>query len=206
MAPQRNAGLLVWQDTKQWVSEWISDGSASATWRDPNTGTPGSVEHYSLREGAMMLDGFDQWPIACLRADLVDINSGETVSLTCDKGHPYAPFLIPRDPWRMRIWGVIANSVRFYWEGDFYPDSATDPCYFSGPITRDVIREQEVWWDSNGGWVRGTGTPVFDAQGKPISPSVTKQSETLVAKGEGVIGLKDLASGRQSCLYSRWQW
>lgn len=221
MNPMRQAGLLVWKDGGQWVSEWIADGKANATWRDPNdkSGALGSVEHYTMHDGYMMLDGFSdpaffaqhpdkaEWPITCIKATLVDLNSGESFALDCSHGgHPYAPALMPRDPWGVRIWGVIANSKRFYWQGDFYPDTTTDACYYSGPISRETIREREVWYDSAGGWSRGTGSPPFDAQGNPVDPHATEQSETIIGRNEGVMGVRDLVTGRESCLYSLWNW
>jgi hypothetical protein len=219
MAPQKQAALFVGQTTGAWFSEWVSDGTGAAMWRNPTSGVATGVEHWTLRDGWLVLTGYSndfgavQWPADCVRAEIEDVQTGATAPLTCRGGQQYVPFLIPRDPWRIRIWGVIANSSRFYWEAEFTPgQSVTDSCYYSGPITRDAIVQREVWWDSTGGgpkhdgWAEGTGTAPFDASGKPVVPTVTYGVETTVAKGEGVLTHKDLATGLAMCLYSRWDW
>src|SRR5690348_10027190 len=163
IAPQKQAALFVGQTTGSWFSEWVSDGTGAAMWRNPSTGVPTGVEHWTLRDGWLVITGFSddfglpQWPADCVRAELQDVQTGATAPLTCRGGHQYVPFLIPRDPWRIRIWGVIANSLKFYWEAEFTPGTMTDSCYYSGPITRDVIVQREVWWDSGGGGAKHDG-------------------------------------------------
>lgn len=200
------AGMLVWQDTREWLSMWVAYPNGDMAWRDPRSPGPGSVEHQVIRDGFFVLNGFDQWPADCVRAELEDINSGVVTTLPCTKGHFYSPLLIPRDPWRMRIWGVIPGK-KFYWEADFYPsEQMTNPCWIEGPKTAEVIRQKEVWYDTGGGWVRGSGTNPWDAAGKPIRPTVNKQWEVTVAKGYGIWTMKDLATGKSMCAYSIWNW
>jgi hypothetical protein len=206
MQSPRQAALLLWQDARVPLAYWVGSGTGDATWVQPD-GTPTGTEHWVVRNGFVMVDGFDQWGADCTRAELEDIATGAVTVLPCARGHYYVPFLLPSSPWRIRNWGLLAGTNRFYWEADFYPgESALNPCWYEGAQTRPVIREREVWWDIGGGWVRGSGTPPFDAQGHAQRPTVTKQYEVTLAQGLGVWTAVDLATGQRTCLYSVWRW
>ena len=202
---KRQAGMLVWQDTRQWVSEWVGYANGDVEWLDPNTGQRGSVEHQIFRDGFFVITGFDQWPADCTKAEIEDINTGTVYPLTCSKGHFYSPLIVPKDPWRIRVWGLIAGNRKFYWQSDFFPgETVTNPCWFQGPITREVIRQKDSWWDEVQGWVRATGSLPFEGN-KPVRPTVQSLWEVTVAKGLGVFTTKG-ADGRVACLYSVWSW
>jgi hypothetical protein len=209
VGPEHKAGMLVWQDTKQYTSMWIGLGNGDTIWRDPNTTAPGTVEHWRLSDGFWKIMAFDTFSADCIKAELEDLNSGLTVSLPCTKGHFYVPFLLPKDPFRIRNWGIIAGTEKFYWEAKFFPgEQATNPCWYQGSRTVEVMRQQEAWWDQNGGWVNNVqGTPAFDANGTPVRPVVAMAREATLAKGFGVWTLRDLLpNSRTICLYSVWDW
>lgn len=219
-APQKQASILAWQGTSQWVTEWISDGTGSALWRDPNNPEDRSkwnVEHWALRDGWLMIDWFSndfvgapRFNADCVKAEIQDVQTGITAPLTCRGGHYYVPFLMPRDPWRVRMWLLIAGSLHAYWEAQFSPQANASGACMTEP--QDVIVQREVWWDSGGGgpkhdgWAEGSGTAAFDAKWNPITPAVTYGVEAVVAKGQGVIRRTDFIDGRTMCLYAHWSW
>jgi hypothetical protein len=206
--PKQIAGMLVHENSRQWASLWVAHKEGFVEWLDPNTGSGSGREYGVIRDGWFVLTAFDQWSADCVRAELEDINSGVVTTIQCSKGHYYIPLLVPRDPFRVRVWGVIAGGPKkFYWEADFFPNEQKfNPCWYEGPKTAQVIRQQEVWFDTAGGWVRGTGTAPFDAAGKPIRPQVIKQWEVTVARGYGVWTMQDLNTGDKYCAYSTWEW
>ncbi len=206
--PGQRAGMLVWLDTRQWTSQWITHSNGDVQWRDPNTSLPGSFEHMFVRDGYLLIQGFDQWDASCTMAEIEDLNSGVRYPLTCRGGHYYSPMLVPRDPWRMRVWGLIAGTRKFYWESDFFTaETAFNACWYEGAQTRDVIRQLDSWWTKDEGWVRSTADrEPFDLAGNPVRPTVKKLWEITLAKGVGPWTITDKASGRKMCAYSRWDW
>jgi hypothetical protein len=204
--PQQRAGMLVWQDTRQYTSQWVTYLNGDVAWGDPNKWQP-SYEHMFVRDGWLLIQGFDKYEASCTQAEVEDINSGIRYPLTCRGGHYYSPMLVPRDPWRMRVWGLIAGTRKFYWESDFFTaETAFNPCWFEGAQTKDVIRQLDSWWDEPAGWVRATGTSPYDSAGRPVRPTVTKLWEVTLAKGVGPWTILDKASGRRVCAYSSWPW
>jgi hypothetical protein len=210
--PKQVAGLLVTDDVhRQWSSLWVAHKEGFVEWLNPDGTTGSGREYEQVRNGYLTITAFDQWTADCRKAVLEDINTGARTELQCQAGtgHYYIPWLVPQDPVRIRIWGVIAGGPkRFYWEADFYPnEKKLNNCWYEGPKTADVIRQQEVWYDDGGGWIRGTGTAAWNAQGQPIIPQTVKQWEATIAKGYGVWTLQDLRpGGPKYCEYSRWDW
>lgn len=204
--PGQRAGMLVWQDTRQQTSQWVSYPNGDVAWGDPNKWQP-SLEHMRVLDGYLTIAGFDQWTADCIQAEIEDINSGVRYPLTCRGGHYYSPMLIPRDPWRVRVWGLIAGTRKFYWEADFFAtETAFNACWYEGAQTKDVIRQDDSWWDDQAGWVRATGSNPYDAVGKPVRPTVTKLWEVTLARGVGPWTILDKASGRRMCAVSTWAW
>ena len=210
--PRQIAGMLVTDDQfRQWSSMWVAHKEGFVEWLNPD-GTRGSGREYEqIRSGYLTITAFDQWSADCTKALIEDINSGARTEMPCVKGggHYYVPWLVTKDPVRVRVWGVIAGGPRkFYWEADFFPnEKKLNNCWYQGPTTADVIRQQEVWYDDGLGYVRGTGTPAFDSQNRPIIPQVVKQWEATLAKGYGVWTLQDLKpGGAKYCEYSTWEW
>ena len=204
--PGQRAGMLVWEDTRERTSQWVAYPNGDVAWGDPNKWQP-SLEHMRVLDGYLTISGFDQWSADCIQAEIEDIQSGIRYPVTCRGGHYYSPMLVPRDPWRIRVWGLIAGTRKFYWEADFWQTQAAfNPCWYEGAQSRDAITQQEVWWDEIGGWQRGTGDRAFDAQGKPVRPTVTKLWEITLARGAGPWTILDKSSGRRICAYSMWNW
>lgn len=205
---RQQAGMIVWQDTRQWTSLWITHLNGDVQWRDPNTSDPGSFEQMFQRDGYWILGGFEhKWSADCTRAEIEDINTGAIAQLDCSKGHPYAPFLLPRDPWRMRVWGLIAGSRRFYWESDFYPSQQVfNGCWYQGGQTREAIVQDDSWWTKEDGWTRATGTEPYDFAGNPVRPTVNKTYRVTVAKGAGVWTIHENGARSDRCAYSVWDW
>ena len=211
--PQQRAGMIVWADTRQPTSEWITYPNGNVRWLDPNiAGDVGDFERMTTRDGYLTLLGFGpiydtvKWPADCVQAEIEDINSGARFPLTCRGGHYYSPVLVPRDPWRMRAWGT-SGGRRFYWESDFYPGvQVFNPCWYEGGQAREAIAQDDAWFDEWGGWQRAEGSPPFDDYGRPIRPTVTKFYRVTLAKGAGVWTIEDKRLGRTRCAYSTWQW
>ena len=116
------------------------------------------------------------------------------VLLDCPQdGAPYQPWDIPADGRDVvEQWGTVANNQQFYWKAEFiYGTTADNPCWLGdGPKTRPVIVQREVWWSSNGGWVRGKPThaealPWVD--GKPVDIEVTMDWEVKNAQDAGIL-------------------
>lgn len=198
-----------------WFSEWVSVGDGGAMWLNPATGKTTGVEHWVARNGFLLIDYFadsfstnprqQRIPANCTKALLQDVPSGAMTELQCDgHGHYYSPWLLPRDAWRLFIWGDVG--YKFFWAAEFTPSTATNPCYYAGAQTSDVIVQQEVWWDAVNGWVEGSGGPAYDLLGNPLMPTITYGSESTVMRGEGVVLHQDLTTGLAMCLYSRWLW
>lgn len=209
MQGKQHAGMLAWADTKQFTSMWVGYKNGDVEWLDPNTGKRGSVEHQIFRDGFFVLTGFDQWSADATQAEMYDINTGATYSLTPRGGHQYSPLLVPRDPWGMRVWGKIAGGPRlFYWQSEFYPGvQVSNPCWHQGPIQRDCIKQMDAWWDSVEGWTRATADKApFDGT-TPARPKVASTWEVTIAKDLGVFTTRSTApGGRLAGVYSTWDW
>jgi hypothetical protein len=215
--PRKLGSRLVWISKPEGgvITQWVSDGKGNVTWIAAD-GDVGDTEHWRVRNGWIMVDGFSSdwgngtpaYGGTILRAEIEDIASGAWCELPPSPAvHYYSPYLLPAHPWRMRNWARVDGTILMYWETDLYPGvRAENPVWYEGKQTREVIRQQEVWWDANGGWVRGSGSPPFDAAGKPIRPTVTKMYEVTIARDIGLWTGKDLATGGAYGAYSVWQW
>lgn len=123
-----------------------------------------STEEFRIREYAgeqwVMLDAYrsdgHRWPIVAHRIQ-IDYGMG-WVDLPPET-NPYTPVIVKR-PFTLRMWGIIANEKRFFWQHKIsMPVLTYNECWKGlGDSTRLAIRQDEVWWDEVGGWVRGTGT------------------------------------------------
>ena len=205
-----------WEDNLGPLSSWASDGKGNVTFRDPVTGEGQSTECWRVQYDWLVCTGFAPgWatePIYtgdCIKAQIEDINTGLVAECAPAQGvvHYYAPHLVPNAPWRLRHWVLLGGDVPTYYEADFYPgETAVNKCWHSGPVSLPVIRQREVWWDARGGWVRGTGTSPFDANGAPIVPTVTKQFEVTLAKNVGVFTLWDMQKNQRAGCWNCWEW
>ena len=123
-----------------------------------------STEEFRIRpyagEDWVMLDAYrsdgHRWPIV---SDRIHINYGMGWIDLPPETNPYTPVHITK-PFTLRMWGVIAGEKRFFWQHKIsMPELTYNSCWKGlGDSTRLAIRQDEVWWDEVGGWVRGTGT------------------------------------------------
>ena len=136
------------------------------------------------------------------------------VLLDCPQdGAPYQPWDIPADGRDViEQWGTVEGNQQFYWKAEFiYGTVATNPCWIGdGPKTRPVIVQREVWWSSNGGWVRGhptdtTKLPWID--GQPVSPGdVVMEWEVKNAQDAGILWVGGNGKDIDLCLRETGVW
>ncbi len=102
--PKQQAGMLVHDDAvRQWASMWVGHKEGFVEWIDPNKGTGSGREYELVRAGWLVITAFDQWSATCTKAILEDINSGQRSELQCSTGHFYIPWLVTKDPIRVRV-------------------------------------------------------------------------------------------------------
>jgi len=207
---KRQAALIVWQDIsgRPGLAVWVADGTGAVQWRNPDGSiSQAGTEHMAIRNGWIMLDRFGPWSADCIKAELVDIQTGTVMEFPCKPGggHPYVPMILPRDPFRVRVWGLIDGKQAFYWETDFaHVGQVRNECWYEGPQSRESIQQSEAWFAAHGGWLIGSGGAPFDAQGKPQAANAVHGCTVTVAKGAGVW---TYAVGKdRACLYSLWNW
>jgi hypothetical protein len=223
---QRRAAIFGVPGSGYWGA-WNSYGNGTFGWCETPTScaSPVSYEHMSVRtcNGAewYVLEAFGshghRWPIRTIKATLTDIATGTTFEITSDcwkTGHPYALNRVPAWPYRMRVWGEVANQFgvyekRFYWESDVYPpEPKLNVCM---GVTALAIRQTEVWADVDmrGNVIavaRGTSTAPFDSFGKPIVPVTTHDWNHWAAKGWGTAWTMGNSQYPVICMFSGWGW
>jgi hypothetical protein len=219
------------QGSAGWWGAWASLGDGRFMWRDPHTGaiTPGGIESTSIRNCGgtewYVLESFD-WSdtaklrIETIRATLSDLKTGATFDVTtaCGTGpvgHPYALNKLVDWPYRMRVWGRVYNpdgrsvAIMFYWESDHYPPAPKlNECM---GVTVPAIHQTEVWASADltgkvTEWVRGSGTPPFDAFGKPLVPQTVHEFDHWNGRGYGPLYSSQSKGGPVVCLHHRWTW
>jgi FG-GAP-like repeat len=90
-----------------------------------------------------------------------DITSGGSCGTD---GQPYARFKVDGSPYMIQVWGNIHNidgsfANRFFWQARYtFAPSVANSCWQgTGSNVRPALKQEEVWWDAVGGWLRGTG-------------------------------------------------
>jgi hypothetical protein len=150
-----------------------------------------------------------RYAIATTRAELIRGDKVEDVTPPAGMGgQPYA--LADFDgPFTVRVWGTVAQDPRvcatskaqppdvkedgcdpmkrrkWFWQHTITPlPSVQNPCWSgSGPSWRPALLQEEVWWDSNRGWARGSGQ--LDAAGNPTGEGLRYEGMQTIAKGIG---------------------
>jgi hypothetical protein len=212
----RRASIWTWESGGD-LGAWNSDGKGNVTFKGADNSV-GGTEHWRTRHDWLICTGFSpppepggDWPIEpaysgrIIKAVLTDLNSGVAFELPPLDGavHYYAPTILWRDPLEVANWVMIDGTVRMFWACRMWPSRR-----FTNPITHEIIPdgivEQEVWWDATDGWVRGSGTPPFDAQGNPLPVTWQSTFEVGLAPGIGVVYGRDLPNGPQWGTRAHW--
>jgi hypothetical protein len=215
-----------------WWGAWNSWGDGRFIWKNPHTGemSSGGIERFSVRNCSgtewVVLESFDWSVVTRLRIETIkatvsDLHTGNTFDVSKDcgvgpVGHPYA--LQKLMPWsyRIRIWGRIyaPNSTTqvlsmFYWESDIFPpEPRLNECM---GVTVPAIRQTEVWAGADTAgrvteWAAGTGSPPFDAMGRPIVPMTTHDRTHWAGKGYGTVYRLQINGAPLVCMIHRWNW
>jgi hypothetical protein len=164
-----------------------------------------------------------RYSIATTRAEILRNGKIEDVTPpTGMEGQPYA--LVDFDgPFTVRAWGTIAQDPkvcsartapesadvkedgcnpkkrrRWFWQQTITPVAAVpNICWLGeGSNNRPALLQEEVWWDSNGGWFRGSGS--VDASGYPTGEGLKYEGMQTIAKGVGFVW----TGANANCLYS----
>ena len=140
----------------QYSSLVISPSAIDVTWGP-------STEEFRIRpyagEDWVILDAYrsdgHRWPIV---SDRIQIDYGLGWVDLPPETNPYSPVIVSK-PFTLRMWGVVAGERKFFWQHRITTSVLTyNSCWQGlGDSTRLAIKQEEVWWDSDGGWVRGTG-------------------------------------------------
>ena len=167
-----------------------------------------------------------RYAIATTRAELIRNGKLEDVTPPAGmEGQPYA--LADFDgPFTVRVWGTIIQDPkvcairatpvptdikedgciqkkrrRWFWQHTITPIAAVqNPCW-TGPGGKDrpALLQEEVWWDSHGGWSRGTGN--LDASGNPTGEGLKYEGMQTIAKGAGFAW----TGANGNCLFSAYE-
>lgn len=220
LQPTRHGGIMVYSDKVAHpgpysgygqITEWIAFGNGPMQWTEDG-GQTGSIEHWGLRAGGASVisysTGPNNYPTNCLPVSYMeDVATGITVPIDCTTpGQFYAPFMLPVGSFRMHVWGSI-STTEFYWQATFTQTTALNTCWYLGPTTLPVVMMTEVYWDSAGGWIRGTGKLPPYLNGQPQEPQATEKYQITMAKGVGPGWTwMDNTTGESGCLYAEWSW
>jgi hypothetical protein len=150
---------------------------------------------------ALPAGGSFRFPVTTTKALLIDANGTTDITSggNCGtNGQPYAKHSVDGNPYTIRVWGNLYDHLggfarRWFWQARYTLNIAVEnSCWTgSGPKTRPALRQEEVWWDSSGGWIRGTGDLGVPTNG-PFVGSATVVEPTgngLVMLGSGYWGL-----------------
>ncbi len=95
-------------------------------------------------------------------------NKGQEFDITyvcAEGGHPYMLYDLYDEEYVLKVWhdiihpftGIVMN--RAYWEHTVTPfvEKENPMWQGDGPKKRLTVKQEEVWWDDNSGWVHGSG-------------------------------------------------
>jgi len=176
-----------------------------------------SVEEFHLAENHgeqwLMLDAYSvkgQPTRFVSWATKTEINRGDgwkdaTPSLQTT---PYLPAatISPSGTVSVRSWGWIVsngNTINrwFHYQTITPVPQVFNPCWRGADMTRDVLRQQEAWWDAQQGWTdRGTGD-IDPLTREPNGNGIKFFYTNDVAKGAGLLWQGGYLNGNQYCLF-----
>lgn len=186
------------------VTHTANSGPWTATVIDPNTIDVvwgASTEEHRIRDHMgqpwVWLDAYRDNPTGYrYRSETTkaEVNYGQGwVDITPTNGFSlYSPVNVPASGFTLRQWGCIHNDPRFGGECSkrwFHQHKITfvpqvlNSCWTATDRIKDVLRQDEVFWDSVAGWTRGTGNIV---NGEPDG-NVTMNFYQTIAQGIGYL-------------------
>lgn len=152
----------------KWVAFVLEPNVIDVQWGD-------SIEEHRIRDingtSWVLLDAYRDAKLGLRYA--VQVTKAEWAyqghpwqDITTPDTTPYSPVLFT-GAYTLRQWGIIKGDPsspvpdkKFFWQHTITPMNAvTNVCWADTlTSTRPVLRQQEVWWDSEQGWTdRGTG-------------------------------------------------
>lgn len=95
---------------------------------------------------------------------------------------------------------VAAKRRKWFWQHTITPIAAVlNSCWVTNQRqTRSALLQEEVWWDSSGGWSRGTGQ--LDGNGMPDGTELRYAGMQTIAEGVGFAW----TGANGSCLKAAW--
>jgi len=212
----RYGAMLAWNDGSGNLSELITFGTGDIEWANPTSPNINpSVENWGVSGEYIVVKGYSlaagtppTYPAPATKAQIIDIASGTIVPIPVDgKTQPYMPLILPKDPFRMQVWGIVSGVRKYFWQSDFTPGvTAVNPVY--GSV--EAIQQNDAWWDASGGFFRCTGKQSpYDASGNPQDPGITSLWMETIALGYGpcFTGTDlDPAVNKSFHISARWNW
>lgn len=128
-------------------------------------------------------DGKAPYQIRTVKAEINTAGTWEPLVHPCT-GHPYA--LVQFDkPYSVRVW-AYADHLPFYWQHTLTPNGLVTNVCWHDPLTntRQVIKQEEVWFDPVKGWHERGGTGNVK-DGIPDGTGIVYNWFQNIAKGAG---------------------
>lgn len=172
----------------EWKSTLVHDG-ADILWGD-------TTEEHRFRQYAgqtwMVLEAYRTPPYRyTVRTTRVEMNDGSGwVSLPTGHGNPYVPIQITKAI-TVRQWGWISDDpahcaqvgfsaekcrdhTRYFWQHTIAPNGlVTNVCWKDAQTnTRETLKQQEAWWDSEKGWYLPRSAPGEMKDGIPTGEKI----------------------------------
>jgi hypothetical protein len=157
-----------------------------------------------------------RFPITTTRAE-ISINGGPWLDITAGgacgtNGQPYALADVINEPYSIRVWGKIFPVAgdptpprTFFWQDTMtYMQNQTGACWAADSNNvRNVVKQEEAWWDSSFGWNPGSGS--IGANGIADGVTVNYGNWQMIAKGAGDDWNASI-NGVSACLKYGWSW
>lgn len=168
-----------------WTSTITADGT-DVTWG-------ADTEEFRVRGDWVFLDAYRTspyyWRSVATRAEVDDGQGWVSLPLT---GSTYYARVSFQSGFTLRQWGCINDSDdkclrRWFHQHTITPKpSVYNSCWQGiGDSIRPVLRQQEVWWDSDGGFIRGTAA--IGVNGEPDGSGVRYDFYQDIARDAGYV-------------------
>jgi hypothetical protein len=160
MMSQRRAGQVYDPDgnlASQWAWSPRGGGVYDIAWGEPSDWPPDYLERFRVAGSWVMIDGWWGSGGAWHRIDvaeelLCDAECESCVRIATSGSHHYAKRTIPAEPYCLKAWGTITNTVRggvrkFSHRQIWHPPQAVSNPYLGMLGDARAIRQWESWWD-----------------------------------------------------------